>query len=71
MFRRARAWHKSSPPANPAQSISIEVPELLECFQWSELDYNLTNVSHEMADVYIYLLTPAHELKIDLCQGCP
>ena len=31
-------------PANLAKSISIEANELLECFQWSDKDYDLQHV---------------------------
>ena len=37
-----------------AKSISIEANELLECFQWSDTDYDLELVKEELADVLIY-----------------
>ena len=65
-FRKARDWEQFHTPSNISKSISIEAAELLECFQWSDTDYDLTEVRHELADVYIYLLSLAHDLKIDL-----
>ena len=41
-------------PANLAKSISIEANELLECFQWSDTDYDLEHVKEELADVMVY-----------------
>ena len=67
-FRKARSWEQFHTPANLAKSLSIEAAELLECFQWSDSDYNLAEVKEEMADVYIYLLYLSHDLKLDLNQ---
>ncbi len=41
-------------PANLAKSISIEANELLECFQWSDTEYDLQHVKEELADVMVY-----------------
>mgnify|MGYP002626524263 CR=1 FL=1 len=41
-------------PANLAKSIAIEAGELLECFQWSDTDYDLEHVKEELADVIVY-----------------
>jgi len=64
---------KISYPKNLAISISLEANELLEHYQWlstrESLDYskkNKTEISEEMADVFIYLLLMAHDLDIDL-----
>ena len=43
-FTADRDWDKFHTPANLAKSISIEANELLECFQWSDKDYDLQHV---------------------------
>mgnify|MGYP004458839709 FL=1 len=43
-FTADRAWDQFHTPANLAKSISIEANELLECFQWSDKDYDLQHV---------------------------
>jgi len=40
-FSQERDWDQFHTPANLAKSISIEAGELLECFQWSDTDYDL------------------------------
>lgn len=53
-FKEDRDWEQFHSPANLAKSISIEASELLECFQWSETDYDLQHVKEELADVLVY-----------------
>lgn len=53
-FVKARDWAQYHSPANLAKSISIEANELLECFQWSDTDYDLQHVKEELADVLVY-----------------
>ena len=53
-FVSDRDWSQYHTPANLAKSISIEANELLECFQWSDNDYNLQHVKEELADVLVY-----------------
>lgn len=72
-FRKERNWKKFHTPKNLAISISLEANELLEHYQWlstkESLNYskkNKTEISEEMADVFIYLLLMAHDLDIDL-----
>lgn len=43
-FTADRDWDQFHTPANLAKSISIEANELLECFQWSDKDYDLHHV---------------------------
>lgn len=64
-FNNDRDWDQFHSPGNLAKSVSIEAGELLECFQWND-DYNLENVTDEMADVFIYLLDLANKMGIDL-----
>ena len=49
-----RDWEQFHTPANLAKSIAIEACELLECFQWSNEDYDLEHVKEELADVLVY-----------------
>ena len=53
-FTADRDWEQYHTPANLAKSISIEANELLECFQWSDTDYDLEHVKEELADVMVY-----------------
>ena len=43
-FTADRDWDQFHTPANLAKSISIEANELLECFQWTDKDYDLQHV---------------------------
>lgn len=52
-------------PANLAKSISIEANELLECFQWSDTDYELEQVKEELADVMVYCRNMLDALGLD------
>ncbi len=60
-----RDWSKFHSPANLAKSISIEASELLECFQWSDDEYNLEHVKEELADVIIYSRDLLDRLGLD------
>ena len=53
-FTKDRNWEQFHSPANLAKSISIEANELLECFQWSDEEYDLDHVKEELADVIVY-----------------
>ncbi len=53
-FVSDRAWEPYHTPVNLAKSISIEANELLECFQWSDTEYDLEHVKEELADVLVY-----------------
>lgn len=50
---------------NLAKSISIEVGELLECFQWNGEKYNKEEVYEELADVFTYCIMMADKLGIE------
>ncbi len=41
-FTEDRDWDQFHSPENLAKSIVIEAAELLECFQWSDSDYDLS-----------------------------
>jgi len=64
-FKEDREWEQFHTPANLAKSISIEANELLECFQWSETDYNLEHVKEELADVLVYCQDMLDRLNLD------
>ena len=64
-FSADRDWGQYHTPANLAKSISIEAGELLECFQWSEKEYDLEHVKEEPADVMVYCRNLLDELGLD------
>lgn len=64
-FINDRDWSKFHSPSNLAKSISIEANELLECFQWSDDEYNLEHVKEELADVMIYCRDLLDRLNLD------
>ena len=64
-FTSDRNWDQFHSPANLAKSISIEANELLECFQWSDNDYDLNDVKEELADVLIYCIDMLDKLDLD------
>lgn len=69
-FRDDRNWAPFHHPKDLALSISIEAAELLECFQWSGTDADVTEKrdrqAEELADVLIYGVLLADRLGIDL-----
>ncbi len=64
-FTKDRDWDQFHSPANLAKSISIEANELLECFQWSDTDYDLQHVKEELADVLVYCRDMLDKLGLD------
>lgn len=65
-FRNQRNWQVNDRPDNLAKSIVIEASELLENFQWGMETMDLENVKEELADVLIYSLAMAHDMKFDV-----
>ena len=65
-FVNDRDWRKFHTPSNLAKSISIEASELLECFQWSDTDYDLEHVKEELADVLNYCIQMSQVLNLDI-----
>lgn len=65
-FNEEREWNQFHTPSNLAKSISIEANELLECFQWNDIQYNMDNVLEELADVTNYCLQMAQVLGVDI-----
>lgn len=64
-FTEDRDWDQFHSPANLAKSIVIEAAELLECFQWSDEDYDLQHVKEELADVMVYSQNLLDKLGLD------
>ncbi len=64
-FTEDRDWDQFHTPANLAKSISIEANELLECFQWSDTDFNIAHVREELADVLVYCRNILDKLDLD------
>ena len=64
-FVRDRDWEQFHSPENLAKSIVIEAAELLECFQWSDKEYDLQHVKEELADVLVYCQNLLDELRLD------
>lgn len=73
-FRDERDWAQFHTAKNLAISISLEAAELLEHFQWTINDQDLSqekidSLSEEVADILIYLLLLSHNLGIDLIEA--
>ena len=64
-FTEDRDWNQFHSPANLAKSIVIEAAELLECFQWSDTEYNLQHIKEELADVLVYSQNLLDKLGLD------
>ena len=64
-FTEERDWEQFHTPANLAKSIVIEAAELLECFQWSDTEYDLQHIKEELADVLVYSQNLLDKLKLD------
>ena len=72
-FRRERDWEQFHTPKNLSAALSVEVAELLECFQWAK-DGELAElvvreraaIQEEIADIAILLCYLCHDLNIDL-----
>ena len=72
-FAVERDWEQFHSPKNLAMALSGEAGELLEHFQWltEQQSRDISGekkreVSHEMADILIYLLRLSERLDIDL-----
>ena len=72
-FAAVRDWDQFHSPKNLAMALIAEAAELVEHFQWlsQAQSYLLPPdkkqaVSHELADVFIYLIRIADKLDIDL-----
>ncbi|MDR3646728.1 MAG: nucleotide pyrophosphohydrolase [Candidatus Babeliales bacterium] len=75
-FLKERDWEQFNDPKSVSISIAIEAAELLEKFQWvdnskskDELEKHRTEVEHEIADVFNYLLIFCSQNNIDLAKA--
>ena len=55
-FTSDREWEQYHTPANLAKSISIEANELLECFQWSDTDFDIDKdgLTKSLNDIFFF-----------------
>jgi len=72
-FASKRDWDQFHSPKNLSMALIAEAAELVEHFQWltEKQSFELTSdkkqsVSHELADILIYLIRTADKLDIDL-----
>lgn len=76
-FVHERKWEPYHQPKNLAASISIEAAELLEIFQWEDIDkadakinkHLMAQIKDEAADIMIYLLSLSNALQFDLSEA--
>lgn len=75
-FVNERDWAQFHTPKNLAMAMIVEAAELVEHFQWDTPaeSQQLTpekceEVSHELADTFVYLLRIAEVLHIDLIEA--
>lgn len=64
-FVKERNWDQLDYPDSLIKSIVIESSELLECIQWDN-NFNIEDVSDELADVLIYCFQLAYSLNLDI-----
>ncbi|PPK59003.1 nucleotide pyrophosphohydrolase [Malaciobacter marinus] len=72
-FSKQRDWDKHHNPKNLAMALSVEVSELVEIFQWLDLEAskNLNNqkkehLKEEIADIAVYLIRICMAYDINL-----
>jgi dCTP diphosphatase len=72
-FVEARDWAQFHSPKNLAMAMIVEAAELVEHFQWDTEAQSAVlspdkreEVSHELADTFVYLLRISQVLGIDL-----
>mgnify|MGYP001551487164 FL=1 len=72
-FAKARDWEQFHTPKNLAMALSVEAAELLEIFQWTTAEESHTimatkgeDVRDELADIVVYCVRLADQLKVDL-----
>lgn len=72
-FRDEREWAQFHNSKDLAISLSLEAAELLECFQWSASDLDVSSrdesIREELADVLIYAIYFADSKGIDLASA--
>ncbi len=76
-FVKERKWTKFHNPKDLFQAIGIEVSELSEIFLFKDISLDtlhndkelLENISDEIADVFIYLVSLVNSLNVDLTRA--
>lgn len=77
-FVEERDWRQFHTPKNLAMSLAIEAAELMEHFQWLDVDESIVRgrdparrgeIADEIADVCCYLLSLVNALEIDLSEA--
>lgn len=73
VFKKDRNWDQFHNPKDLALSISLEAAELLEVFQWSGTDLEVSSKARkareELADIVIYCIYMADRLGVDLADA--
>jgi NTP pyrophosphatase (non-canonical NTP hydrolase) len=74
-FNSERGWSSLS-PQDLVMALSVEVAELVECFQWLTAEESMSpgpttrvNIEEEVGDVLIYLVDLTDVLAIDLVRA--
>ena len=76
-FVAEREWEKFHSPKNLSMALAVEAAELMEHFQWIDLDESraiadrsekLAEVGEELADVFAYCLALADVLGLDMAE---
>ena len=72
-FVRERDWDQFHSPKNLAMAMIVEAAEVVEHFQWNTLEESQqiseerrTEIGHELADTFVYLLRLAEVTGVDL-----
>ena len=72
-FSKDRNWEKAHNPKNLAMALNVEASELLEIFQWLNLEeaanlsgHKKEHAKQEIADIAIYLIRMCIKLDINL-----
>ncbi len=78
LFVNERDWKKFHSPKNLAMALSVEVSELMELFQWLDLEQAKKVMKSgeireealdEIADIFIYVLAFCNTNKIDISEA--
>lgn len=72
-FAEARDWDQFHSPKNLAMALSVEVSELVECFQWLTEEESrslnadqLSAIADEIADIQLYLVRLADKVGVEI-----
>jgi NTP pyrophosphatase (non-canonical NTP hydrolase) len=77
-FVDERDWRQFHTPKNLAMSLAIEAAELMEHFQWLDVNASISRgrdpvkraeITEEIADVCCYLLSLVNALDLDLSEA--